>query len=159
MKFPWYSPGSDSWDHLELTSNRLSYGSRLARHCKITTPSRSLERPHKAAETIRRITLPCTEGPPQEPSLVLEATRKEKRWRNSSAQTLLGVGHYALAGQLVPNLVEFPCYDLPFSLLFWPSFSGQGGEGGDQSECLPHSTLTRIGRAQETIALTPFGSE
>jgi len=105
------------------------------------------------------MTLHCTEGPPQEPSLVLDATRREKRWRNSSAQTLLGVGHYA--GQLVLNLVEFPCYGLPFSLLFWLSFIGQGGEvvTGDQPECLPHRTPTRIGRAQEAIALTPIGSE
>ena len=41
------------------------------------TPRRSLERPHEAAETLRRMTLPCTEGLPRGPSLVAELTRKK----------------------------------------------------------------------------------
>jgi hypothetical protein len=52
-------------------------GPILAHHCKIITLGRSLERPHEPAETIRRSTLPCTDGLPQGPLLVVELTYKQ----------------------------------------------------------------------------------
>ena len=42
------------------------------------TLRKSLERPHEAAETLRRLTLPCMEGLPRGPSLVAESTRKKR---------------------------------------------------------------------------------
>ena len=55
----------------------LFTGPILAHHCKMITLRRSLERPHEAAETLRRMPLPCTEGQPRGPSLVAELTHKK----------------------------------------------------------------------------------